>query len=188
MLPNAAAPRTGVGEEKQPHQWGESGLRRPRPAAPMGTLARLHAPLLLPSDAAVHKTMPRVMPQVLPGAAAPRTWVGEEQQPRQRDAPGLRRPQFAVLTGALSQLRAPLLVPSDAAVRGTKPGEKIQATPSAAAPRTGIREYHQPHQRGESGLRRPPPAACTGASAQPHAPLLVPSDAAVHETMPREVP
>ena len=42
---------------------------------------------------------------MLPGPAAPRTGVGEEQQPHQRDAPGLRRPRA---TRALALLNAPL--------------------------------------------------------------------------------
>ena len=45
-------------------------------------------------------------------------------------------------------LHAPLLVPSYDAARGTKPREMPQAAPSAAAPRTGVREEKQPHQRG----------------------------------------
>jgi len=53
---SAAAPRTGVREEQQPHQGGAPGLRRPPPAAPMGALALLHAPLLESSDAAVRGT------------------------------------------------------------------------------------------------------------------------------------
>ena len=75
--------------------------------------------LLVPSGASVRGTKPREMTQVLPGPAAPRTGVGEEQQPHQRDAPGLRRPPPAAPMGALVLHHAPLLVPSDAAVRGT---------------------------------------------------------------------
>ena len=75
-------------------------------------------------------------------------------------------------------LRAPLLVPSDDAVRGTKPREMPQATPSAAAPRTEVKEEKQPHQWGAPGLRRPLLAAPTGALVLLHASLLVPSDAA----------
>ena len=41
-------------------------------------------------------------------------------------------------------LHAPLFVPSGAAVRGTKPREVLQAAPSAAAPRTGVKEEKQP--------------------------------------------
>ena len=55
----------------------------------------------------------------------------------------------------------------------TRPKEMPQAVPSAAAPKTGVGEEQQPHQRGASGLRRPPPAAPTGALALLHAPLLV---------------
>ena len=51
-------------------------------------------------------------------------------------------------TGAVVLLHAPLLVPSDAAARETKPRELPQAAPSAAVPRTGVREEKQPHQRG----------------------------------------
>ena len=54
--PSAAAPGIGVREEKQPHQRGAPGLRRPRPAAPMGAFALLHAPLLVLSDASVRRT------------------------------------------------------------------------------------------------------------------------------------
>jgi len=36
VLPGPAAPRTGVGEEQQPHQRGAPGLRRPPPAAAHG--------------------------------------------------------------------------------------------------------------------------------------------------------
>ena len=39
-------------------------------------------------------------------------------------------------------LHAPLPVPSDAAVRGTKPRGMPQAAPSAAVPRTGVGEGH----------------------------------------------
>ena len=55
----------------------------------------------------------------------------------------------------------------------TRPKEMPRAVPSAAAPKTGVGEEQQPHQRGASGLRRPPPAAPTGALTLLHAPLLV---------------
>ena len=84
-------------------------------------------------------------------------------------------------------LRAPLPVPSDGAVRGTKPREMPQATPGAAAPRTGVREEQQPHQKGTPGLRRPPPAASTGALVLLLAKLFEPSDATVRGTKPREM-
>ena len=112
----------------------------------------LHASLFEPSDAAARKTKPREMPQAASSAAAPGTGVGEEKQPHQRGAPGLRRPQPAAPTGDLALLHASLFEPSDAAARGTKPRKIPQAAPSAAAPKTGIREEQQPHQRGESGL------------------------------------
>ena len=79
----------------------------------------LHAPLLEPSDAAVRGTIPRELLQAAPSAAAPRTGVGEEQQPHQRGAPGLRRPKPAAPTGALALLHAPLFEPSGATERGT---------------------------------------------------------------------
>ena len=73
----------------------------------------------------------------------------------------------AAPTWALALLRAPLLVPSGASVRGTKPRKLPQAALSAAAPRTGVREEQQPHQRGAPGLRRPPTAGATGALDHP---------------------
>ena len=140
-----------------------------------------------PSDAAERGgTKPREMPQATPCAAAPRTGVKEEKQPHQRGASGLRRPPPAAPTGALALLLAPLFEPSDAAVRGTKPREMPQATPSAAAPRTGVREEQQPHQRGAYGLRWPP--APMGPPVLLRAPLLVPSGAHVRVTKPRETP
>ena len=123
----------------------------------------LHASLFEPSDAAARKTKPREMPQAAPSAAAPRTGVGEEKQPHQRGAPGLRRPLTFSTQGALALLHASLFEPSDAAARKTKPREMPQAAPSAAAPRTGVGEEKQPHQRGAPGFRRPQPAAPTGA-------------------------
>ena len=66
----------------------------------------------------------------------------------------------------------------DDAARGKKSRELPQAAPSAAAPRTRVREGQQPHQRGASGLRRlQPPAAHGGCRAAPRPALLVPSDA-----------
>ena len=41
-----------------------------------------------------------------------------------------------------------------------KSRELPQAAPSAAAPRTRVREEQQPHQRGAPGLRRPQPPSC----------------------------
>ena len=66
----------------------------------------------------------------------------------------------------------------DDAARGKKSRELPQAAPSAAAPRTRVREEQQPHQRGAPGLRRlQPPAAHGGCRAAPRPALLVPSDA-----------
>ena len=124
----------------------------PSPRLPTGALALLHAPLFVPSDAATRETKPGEKPQATPSAAAPRTGVREEKQPHQRGAPGFRRPQPAAPTGALVLLHASLFEPSDAAARKTKPREMPQAAPSAAAPRTGVGEEKQPHQRGAPGL------------------------------------
>ena len=70
----------------------------------------------------------------------------------------------------------------DDAARGKRPRELPQAAPSAAAPRTGVREEQQPHQRDAPGLRWPPPAAPMGALVLHHAPLFEPSDATVRGT------
>ena len=88
------------------------------------------------------------MPQATPSAAAPRTGVLNKVQLPQKGTPGLRRPQPAAPTGDLALLHASLFEPSDAAARGTKPRELLQATPSAAAPRIEVKEEKQPHQRG----------------------------------------
>ena len=90
-------------------------------------------------------------------------------------------------------LHAPLLVPSDAAARGKINRELPQAAPSAAAPRTGVREEEQPHQRGDLASDGPHLQLPTGAVVLLHAPLLVPSDAAAREnpgscSRPRPVP
>ena len=118
----------------------------------------------------------RELPQAAPSAAAPRTGIREEQQPHQRGAPGLRRPQpSAAHGGCRAAPRPALLVPSDATARGKKSRELPQAAPSAAAPRTRVREKQQPHQRGAPGLRRPQPSAAHGGSrAAPRPALLVP--------------
>ena len=114
----------------------------------------LHASLFEPSDAAARGTKPRELLQATPSAAAPRIEVKEEKQPHQRGAPGFRRPQPAAPTGDLALLHASLFEPGDAAARKTKPREMPQAAPSAAAPRTGVREEQQPRQRVVPGLRR----------------------------------
>ena len=91
VAPSAAAPRTGVREEEQPHQRSAAGLRRPPPTAAQGAVVLLFAPLLVPSGAAARGKRPRELPQAALSAAAPRNGVREEEQPLQRGAPGLRR-------------------------------------------------------------------------------------------------
>ena len=58
--------------------------------------------------------------------------------------------------------------PCAATPRAEKKSRELpQAAPSAAEPRTGVREEQQPHQRGAPGLRRPPTAGATGALDHP---------------------
>ena len=89
-------------------------------------------------------------------------------------------------------LHAPLLVPSDDAVRGTKPRELAHAAPSAAAPIIRVKEEQQPHQKGTFSAHLvydgPGPRLPTEAPVLLRAPLLVPSDAALRGTKPREMP
>jgi len=62
---------------------------------------------------------------------------------------------------------------------GTQSSDALHHPAPALAPGGGIQQ---------KGLRRPPPAAPTGALALLHAPLFLPSDAAVRGTQFRELP
>jgi len=119
MLSSAAASRTGVREEQHPHQRGESGLRRPPPAAPMGALA-------LSRGSAPRCSCPAAPPcaEQSPGRCPRPRPVPLHQEPgSERSSSRTRGAHLAydgnppaAPTGALALLRAPLNVPSDAAL------------------------------------------------------------------------
>ena len=147
----------------------------------------LHAPLLVPSDAAA-RGKNRELPQAAPSAATPRTGVREEQQPHQRGAPGIRRPQPPSAHGGC---RA---APRPAARAQRRPRARNKAQ-GAAAGRAQCRCTKNRDQRGGAaapeGRTWPltaPAHLPTEAVVLLHAPLLVPSDAAARGKKPRELP
>ena len=253
MLSSAAASRTGVREEQHPHQRGESGLRRPPPAAPMGALA-------LSRGSAPRCSCPAAPPcaEQSPGRCPRPRPVPLHQEPgSERSSSRTRGAHLAydgnppaAPTGALALLRAPLNVPSDAALsaeqspgrcpsprpvplrqepgsersssrtrganlasdgphlqrqwglsRGSAPRCSCPAMPPCAeqspekCPRCFLVPLHQePGSERSSSRTRGAHLASDGPNLQHpralallHAPLLVPSDAAVRRTKPREM-
>jgi len=162
------------------------------PAAPTGALALLRAPLLVPSGASVRGTKPRKLPQAAPSAAAPRTGVREEQQPRQGGAPGLRRVVATAHTCSANGGSSAAPRPAARAQRRLRARNKAQEDALGAS---WCRCTKNRGQRGAAAAPEgriwpatAPPAAPKGALALLRAPLLVPSDATLRGTKPREVP
>ena len=152
----------------------------------------LHAPLFEPSDAAARGTKTRELPQATPSAAAPRTGVREEQQPRQGGAPGLRRVVATAHTCSANGGSSAAPRPAARAQRRLRARNKAQEDALGAS---WCRCTKNRGQRGAAAAPEgriwpatAPPAAPKGALALLRAPLLVPSDAALRGTKPREVP
>jgi len=113
------------------------------------------------------------LPQAAPSAAAPKTRIREEQQPHQRGAPGLRRPQpRAAHGGCRAAPRPALLVPSDATARGKKSPGSCPRPPQVLMHQEPGSERGSSHTRGAHlASDGPSPQAPTGNVVLLHAPL-----------------